>query len=199
MNEWMTTTTLLSALRTYGNQDAWDRFIGHFRRPVAAFTRRMGLSESEADDATQETLLVFAQRYRDGDYDRERGRLRQWLFGIAYRQALGARSRRRGQARQVAEGGASAYWNELPDEAAATRHWDEEWEHAVLEHCLSRVRGEVNASTYTAFDLLVRQGQSVETVAERLGLSRNAIYNAKHRVLKRARELAREYEGGGEG
>ena len=47
----------------------------------------------------QNALLAFAEDYRAGRYDRSRGRLRSWLFGIVHRQLLNhwRRSERRGR------------------------------------------------------------------------------------------------------
>ena len=97
MGDWVTTSVLLSELRDFGNQAAWDRLADRFREPVVAFARKMGLTPSQAEDAAQETLLAFAEAFRDGKYDPAKGRLNRWLFGIAFRQVLNAK-RARGRA-----------------------------------------------------------------------------------------------------
>lgn len=99
---WITTTTLLDRLGDYGDQDAWDRFVERFRRPITSFALEVGVPPRDVEDVTQETLVAFAQAFRAGRYDRARGRLRSWLFespiASRWRRSVAApatRSRRR--------------------------------------------------------------------------------------------------------
>lgn len=57
-----------------------------------------------------------------------------------------------------------------------------------------RVKGEVQAATFRAFELLVLEKRTVEEVVLELGITRNAVYIAKHRVATRIRELVAELE-----
>ncbi len=187
--EWLTTSTILEELRDYGNQTAWHRLADRFRLPIVRFAGRMGLGESDAEDVAQETLVEFAAAYRDGRYDPSRGRLSRWLFGIAYRQALSERRRSARRAVRTSTAMGSTLLAELPDEEAASRTWDHEWDQAVLEICLQRVATEVEPETFRAFRLAVGQDRPACEVADQLGVSVKVVYNAKHRVLKRIREL----------
>src|SRR3990172_5129738 len=140
--EWITTSTILESLADHSNRAAWERFVGRFRGPLVGFARHMGLSETDAEDAAQETLAVFADEYRNGRYDPTKGRLSRWLFGIAYRVGL---ARRRSVIRSAAMAAnlPPETLDELPGEDGASRLWDEECEKAVLELCLQKVRQEV--------------------------------------------------------
>lgn len=195
--EWLTTTTILQNLRDYNNRGAWDLFAQRFRRPIVRFARSLGLSANDADDVTQETLIAFAETVRNGQYQPERGRLSRWLFGIAYRQALNAR---RGKARQAAHAPEPLDTADILDVAAdetITNTWDAEWEHALLAECLEQVRREVDTITYRAFELAVREEKPPSEVAATLGVPIKTVYNAKHRVLKRIRELRHDFEAAG--
>ena len=187
--EWLTTTLVLDRLRD-SDEEAWRHLTDRFRRPLLAFGRKMGLAESEAEDAAQETLLAFVDAYRAGRYDRSKGRLRSWLFGIAHRQALAARRRSAGRAAR--DGG--AFVDELEDPAAAEASFDAAWEEAILRQCLDRVCGEVAASTYQAFRRVVLEHAEPEAVARELGVARSTVFVARHRVLKRIRRIRRELE-----
>jgi RNA polymerase sigma-70 factor (ECF subfamily) len=194
MVDWITTSTVLHDLQDFANHAAWDRFVSRFRLPVVSFARSVGLTSSDAEDVAQETLIAFAQGYRSGQYDRTRGRLSRWLFGIAYRKALDCR-RRIGRVPAVGSSAVDALLDEgLPDELTASVSWDREWEQAMLEQCLEQVRREVEPATYRAFELVVRENREATGAAEILGVSVKSVYNAKHRVLKRIRELRTEFE-----
>ena len=184
---WITTATVLHKLRDFENHAAWDSFAERFRTPVVNFARGMGLKPSDAEDVAQETLLAFAQAYREGKYNPDRGRLSQYLFGIAYRQSLKAR-------RSVPAIAESGELSQIPDEQTATGIWDTEWERSVLQRCLAQVQIEFEPQTYRAFDLTVREEQDPAVAAEAVGISVKSVYNAKHRILKRIRELRSEFE-----
>lgn len=187
--EWITTTTILDGLRDFSNESAWERLAARFRRPIISFARQMGLTADLAEDVAQETLLAFAQAYRRGAYDREQGRLSRWMFGIAFRQALAAR--RTAQRREVDAG--STHLNEA-EQLVASHTWDREWEQALLEQCLQQARCEFESQTWRAFEATVRDGVPVDEAAAQLGVTPKSVYNARHRILKRIRELRAELE-----
>lgn len=194
--EWTTTSTILERLRDHGDDAMWRAFVDRFRRPVVAFARRFGLLPAEAEDAAQEILIAFAEGHRQGKYDPAKGRLSSWLFGIAYRHLANVRRRgARERERFDPRGGEPAFFNEISGQQEVSAAWDVEWERAVLEACLRQVRGEVEPDTFRAFDLVVNRGRSPQEAATELEIKRETVYLAKHRVLKRLRELAATYEG----
>ena len=186
--DWVTTTTILADLKSDESGAAWKRLVDRFRRPIIAFALRIGLPPSEADDVAQDTLLAFLQNYRAGKYDREKGRLSSWLFGIAYRQAAGAnRAAARSGSRMASDH--SSIIRNVPDEHTALVDWDAEWDQSILTECLTQVEREVDNATYRAFELTVRDGLSADEAAAVLGCNVKLVYNAKHRVLKRVRDI----------
>src|SRR3954452_4282077 len=122
---WVTTATVLEKLRDFENRDAWSDFADRFRHPVVRFAQKMGLRPADAEDVAQETLLAFAEAFRKGNYDPAKGRLSQFLFGIAYRQSLRARSK---GGRNPGVAVESAFWSQIADEQTASGIWDTEWE-----------------------------------------------------------------------
>ena len=75
-----------------------------------------------------------------------------------------------------------------------TTIWDREWDRKVLRDCLEHVRREVEPTTFTAFQLVVQHGRSATEVAEELGVAVTVVYNAKHRIVKRIRELREQLD-----
>lgn len=194
--DWITTSTILHDLRDLENRVAWGRFVQRFRAPVMSFARGMGVPAAQCEDVAQETLLAFVRSYQDGKYDRAKGHLSSWLFGIAYRQALMnlRRDRRREPLLPIADD-RGAPGDGVPDERFATTHWDMRWEEFVFQECYTRVRAELSDETRRAFERVVLEDAAPEQAAADLGMSVKAIYNAKHRVLRRIREVRAELEG----
>ncbi len=195
-SEWLTTSTVLQRLANFGDGEAWQHFSGRFWAPIEKFARRQGLAESDAQDVAQETLLAFARAYSEGQYDRTQGRLSKWLFGIAWRRIDHVRRERyRAVTERPVADDASAFWAQVPDENAASQAWDEVWERALLERSMRRLREEVQPSTFRVFEVIVLEKRSVEEAMTEAGLTRNAVYVAKHRTLSRLRHLMVEAEG----
>lgn len=184
--DWKTTSSILQGLRNQDDAALWARFVDRFRSPVVRFARSVGVSETSAEDVAQETLLAFVQHYRDGRYDRSRGRLSHWLFGIAYRQALA--HRRRDGRRESA----------LPDsevpESLASDLWERHWERSLAQTCVERARTEFDPTIFAAFESIVHAGRTPAETAVELGVSVKAVYNAKHRVVSRIRQIRADLE-----
>ena len=194
-SEWITTSTILGGLRDFEDRGAWERFVARFRAPIVSIALGQGLKQADAEDVAQETLLAFADGFRAGRYDVSKGKLSRWLFGIAYRQILRARDAHARRAADAALGDeGTGGLPEIADEAEATRSWDLEWERAILAQCLERARSEVQPLTFRAFELAALENRDANVVAEELAIDVKAVYNAKHRLLKRIRELRQSME-----
>ena len=192
--DWVTTSTILENLRDFQNRSAWDRFVSRFHKPIVSFVREMGFTETDAEDVAQEALLAFATAYREGRYDRSKGRLSKWLFGIVYHRVLQAGRRLGRRKAEVPVYNDSFSWSGVPDKKTAQLSWNNTWNRSVLRHCLDQVRQDVEPGTFRAFELTVLCKRSPADVAEELGITQNAVYIAKHRVVHRLRELQQEYE-----
>jgi RNA polymerase sigma-70 factor (ECF subfamily) len=186
----VTSTTLLDGLREAGNETVWSQFDARYRPVIVGYARKLGLNEADAHDAAQQGLIEFSRAYREGKYDRGKGRLRDWLFGIARIQILNWRRRHRGRAVQMLDkSGETNFFAAIEDEDQLQQAWEDEWRQAVLRQCLEEVRREFDGKTLEAFELFAWKGQPAQEVADKLGMTPNAVFLVKHRVMKRIRQL----------
>ena len=193
--EWVTTSTILHDLRDYANAAAWQSFVDRFRGPIVRFVAKLGLSQADAEEVAQEALLAFAEKLRAGLYDPERARLRSWLFGMVYMQALKQRDRNRRRELPLAERPEiEQAMAEIPDEKTVADLWDTHWERFLVQECFRQVQREFAPESVRAFELVVKEGRSPQEAATEAGVSVKSVYNAKHRILKRIRELKTEIE-----
>lgn len=184
-----TTTRLLDALRDMGNEPVWAHIDARYRPVLAGLARRLGLSEADADEVAQQSLSEFVRAYRDGRYDRSKGRLSSWILGIAHHTTLHAlRSGRR----EIKVG--STALSEVPDEAALRSIWEDERDRSILERALGMLRDEsaVDDRTLLAFELFALRGVPVAEVGSRCAMSVDQVYVAKSRVTKRLKQLVEE-------
>jgi RNA polymerase sigma factor (sigma-70 family) len=183
-----TNTDLLLALKDQSNDQAWTAFCARYRPVLIAFARHLGLSEPDAQDAAQDSLFAFANAYRQGEYDRGKGRLRAWLFSIA---AHKVRDIQRRICRRPAnlEGPSGTDWAEaVPDDHRMSDIWESQWHKAMLDACMDEVARHVEPATLQAFRLYVLEDREVDAVAAELNMTRNAVFKAQRRVLARLRE-----------
>ena len=186
---WITTTQVLTNLKQGHDPSAWQEFCKHFTPAIIDFGRKLGLSPEEAEDAAQETLLAFVQAWRQGRYERNKGRLSSWLFGFAKRIILKTHRQRPRERMMGSTTQGDDFWSQVPDDENMMLTWETQWKRVVLARCLERLREEADPKVFAAFSRYALQEQPVHKVAAQLGMSRNAVYIAKCRMLTRLREL----------
>ena len=187
-----TNTQLLDGLRNPENHEVWRQFVDRYRPLIVGYARRsFGFEQSDAEDAAQTAMGDFADAYRKGGYRRTSGRLRNWLFGIATNRLKNfARNRARVREVQlVGESDATALIDRIPDDVQLEEVWEDEWRQAMIRQCMVEVRFQFDARTLQAFELYVLEGLAAGEVAKMLDTTANAVYLAKHHILKRIREL----------
>jgi RNA polymerase sigma-70 factor, ECF subfamily len=191
----ITNTDLLVGLKDRNNDSVWQDFFSRYQPMLVAFAKRLGLREDDAQDAAQEALMAFVSAYREGGYDRDKGRLRTWLFGIASHKIRDLQRKRRGKEIMIVDNpDTTGFFNKVPDDQEVSGVWDAEWQKAMLRQCMEEVRKQVKPNTMKAFELFAVQGLPAEKVAEQLGITENAVWIAKNRVLSRLREVQKFME-----
>ena len=189
-----TNTSFLVGLCDPQNDAAWAEFHSRFRPLILTYAKRRGLQDADAEDAAQDTLADFARAYKQGQYDRSRGRLRHWLGGFAARRIARVRADQRRHVQPIVGSGNSAILRELPDPHTDDEVWEAQWKEHTLTLCMQQVRQEFDERHVRGFEQHALQQRPADEVARELGLSRNALYVAKSRILARIREIQAEIE-----
>ncbi|MGE3182445.1 MAG: RNA polymerase sigma factor [Phycisphaerae bacterium] len=190
-----TSTQLLNGLRDAGNDAVWQEFVTRYQPLLSRYCLKLGLRDADAADVTQQILLEFSRSYQAGKYDREKGRLRQWLYGIAHNQVRNWRRRQRNKEVQIgADSDDGDFFARIDDEHHLSQVWEEEWQDSILRRCLHQVRAEVKETTYRAFELFALEQKPADEVAALLQTTANAVFSAKRRILRRIRELMPDAE-----
>ena len=61
-------------------------------------------------------------------------------------------------------------------------------------YCLDRIRSEITPQTYSAFVMVALEEKSAKETAEALNIDPQKVHAAKHRVLKRIKEILSQEE-----
>ena len=191
MVETGTRISLLDRLRDGQNAPAWREFFDRYGRSLYVFARSCGCSDCTAEEVVQEAVIAFYDKRTAFNYDRSRGRFRNWIFTIV-RQKLALVRRRQASERRALE---RAHQEGRIEGLSDPSDTDMEvgFDRALLVALLDAVRQEVAPETYQAFELSELHGLSGAQVAKLTGLSRNGVYLARRRVFRRLKELGASY------
>lgn len=195
-----TRSSLLSHIKDWDDQESWKTFVDTYWQPVFRIALKAGLTEEEAQDATQETILAIARKISGFKRDPALGSFRAWLFHTA-------RWKITDQFRKRPPGGASSQPGSGDPDATGTTErisdpggcdletiWDEEYHHNLIEVALERVKRQVDPKAYQIYDCHVIKQWTVEEVMRTLGVSRHQVYNAKSRISKLLRKTIEQLE-----
>jgi RNA polymerase sigma-70 factor, ECF subfamily len=183
-----TSVSLLERLRLRPDGAAWEQLVALYTPLIRGWLRRHALQSSDADDLVQDVLTVVVRELSNFHHNQQRGAFRSWLRNITVnRLRTFWRSRKY---RPVATGDSAfgKMLDQLADpDSSLSRQWDEEHDHHVLRRLLEMIEPEFTPSTRDAFRQVALEGRAEEAVAAELGMSVNAVFIAKSRVLSRLR------------
>src|SRR6476659_3707614 len=74
--------SLLSRLQKWDDQESWKDFFDTYWRLIYSLAIKSGLSEAEAQDVVQETVISVAKSIHKFERDRSRGSFKAWLKNI---------------------------------------------------------------------------------------------------------------------
>ncbi len=196
--------TLLSRLDDRGDQDSWKDFFDTYWRLIYSVAVKSGLTEAEAQDVVQETIISVARDIHKFKRDRTLGSFKGWLRNIIrWRIADQLRKRTRaswGDSQKIGADLPRPDVAELPDPAgeATELAWEEVWQANLLKAAMEIIKPRVRAEHYQIFDLNVIKQWPAGNVARALGINVALVYLVKYRIsalLKReVRRLEKKWD-----
>ena len=185
MNE--TPLSLLERLRHQPDETSWRRLTDLYVPLVHRWLDRQGLPPADADDLTQEILLVILREVADFDHSGRKGAFRTWLRTIVVHRLRGYWRSKQARPEQAVE----EELERLADpESSLSRLWDKEHDDFVLRRLLELIEPEFSPAAWHAFRRQSVDGLTASQAAAELGVSPNAVLIAKSRVLRRLRQEA---------
>ena len=179
-----TRESLLSRIRDWKNE-SWQEFFEIYWKLIYNTARRYDLSDAEAQEVVQETMIGVSRNIPSFQYDPERCSFKGWLMNLI-RWRIADQIRRRTAHLEL-----NAALN-VPEEEEFIRNWDEDWERNLANAAIERVKNDTNPQTFQIFAFCVLQKKGVDETARVLGVSKARVYLAKHRIYGRiAREIER--------
>jgi RNA polymerase sigma factor (sigma-70 family) len=182
-NSMTTSYGLLTRLENWKDEKSWKDFFDRYSRLIYSLAIRAGLTEAEADDVVQETVVCVAKDIHKFQCSREQGSFKGWLRNLTRWRIADQLRKRNHFADPSGNGPDSSALEEIPDGANVVESlWDEEWQMNLLETAIERVKRRVSEEHFQMFDLYVMKCWPVTKVARRLDVSVGSVYVAKHRI-----------------
>jgi RNA polymerase sigma factor (sigma-70 family) len=181
-----TRRSLVGRLVDLDDRRKWQEFFDTYWRLIYGVARRSGLTDAEAQDVVQETVITVSKNITK--YECEAGSFKSWLLRIARWRIVDQVRKREpaGRPRQRRDGGTrgTATIERVPGPEAAQFEacWEEEWKHNLFELALERVKRRVSSKQYQIFDCVALKRWPVAKVAATLDVNIAQVYLAKHRV-----------------
>ena len=174
-----TPASLLARLRSPADADAWVRFVRLYTPFLYHWAHRRGLPPEDAADLVQEVFSQLLKVLPTFAYDPGRS-FRSWLAVVVGNKWRELSRKRRPQ--PVPPG-------DLADRAGPADDFDDrEYRAHIAGRALRLLQAEFAPATWKAFWGVVVEGRPAAAVANELGITPNAVYLARGRVLRRLRE-----------
>ena len=196
-----TRASLLERLRDVDDQTSWQRFFDTYGPLIRRVALKAGLTETEAEDVVQETVISVAKHLPGFRYDAKVCSFKTWMLRMT-RWRIIDQLRKRLPSEQIEISGdddatATGALDRLTGGRAPELEavWDEEWEKIALAAAIERLKQRASPEQFQMFDpLYVLRQMPVTEVARLLGTNVARVYLVKHRLAKLLREALGEFE-----
>ena len=183
----VTRRSLVDRLANWNDQKNWQEFFNAYGKLIYSVARKSGLTETEAEDVVQETVLTVAKKVDQLKYDPAVGSFKGWVLNITrWRIADQFRKRKPPDLQKPVsrDDDRTATVERIADPAAFSLDvvWDAEWQRNLLDAAIERVKRLVDPKQFQIFDCYVVKNWSAQKVAQELRVNIGQVYLARHRV-----------------
>jgi RNA polymerase sigma-70 factor (ECF subfamily) len=183
-----TRRSLLERLKDWDDSASWKDFFETYWRLIFGVACKAGLSESEAEDVVQETILAVAKQMPKFRYDPTVGSFKAWLLQLT-RWRITDHLRRKtyqeqGQRKPREQMMDTEFMERqaAPNEVDLDALWEEEWKAQLLEAALVRVRERADSQQFQLFYLHVVKSVPAREVAKKMQVKLAEVYFAKYKL-----------------
>ena len=183
-----TSASLLDRVRERGDAASWQVLVEIYTPMIRGWLSRHSGLDQDSEDVIQDVLAVVVRRIPEFHREPRVGAFRAWLRAITVnclRETWKARQRRPNAA---ANSRVAEMLNQLEDpHSDLSQVWNQEHDQHVTRRLLEIIRAEFTEVTWLAFQRFALNGEAADSVAADLGLTPNAVFIAKSRVLSALR------------
>lgn len=184
-----TSLSMLDGMRKQAPEQ-WERFARVYSPLVREWCRRAAIDPVDTSDVQQEVFRAVAVKIADFRRDKAGDSFHGWLWGITRFKIIDHFRKLAKQPKSTGGSSARQRLNQLPDTLPET--WDDASQRSdaitIYNQILGLIKTDFQPHTWQAFwKTAVEQSPAGEVAAE-LGMTVGAVYNARHKVLRRVRD-----------
>jgi RNA polymerase sigma-70 factor (ECF subfamily) len=178
-----TRASLLLRLKDLDDHRSWGDFYDTYWKLIHAVATKSGLTESEADDVVQETMIAAAKKMPEFQYTAGKDSFKGWLLQLT-RWKVADQFRKRPPMKLPSGVRKTDVMARVPDPAGGVLDdlWEEEWQENLLKAAMKRVKRQVPSQHHEVFVLYVIKELPPEKVAVSCGIEVADVYRIKHRI-----------------
>ena len=182
-----TRRSLLSRLGNLEDNDSWREFFETYWKLIYNAAIKAGLSDAEAQDVVQETVLTVSRNIGRFDYDPDVGSFKGWLLKTTRWKILDQLRRRNHDLQRHVQpdaAGGQDLISQVPDPAGnkLDEMWEREWQLNLLDAAMRRIKRQVRPKHFQVFELSCLKNWPPGKVGAALGINIAQVYLIKHRV-----------------
>jgi RNA polymerase sigma-70 factor (ECF subfamily) len=177
-----TSVSLLNQLRGGDRAAAWPRFVHLYTPVLFRWAARIGVPRADQPDLLQDVFVTLLRSLPSFDYARGKS-FRAWLYAVFANKWKDACRKKQPATLAPDDGGFPD--PAVPDPADAID--EAEYRSVLVSRMAKLIQADFNAVTWKAFWATAVEDRPAAAVAAELGLTANAVYLARSRVLARLR------------
>lgn len=177
-----TRESLLSRLKNWDDSGSWNDFFNTYWKLIYNAAIKMGLTESEAQDVVQETVISIAKNMPKFRYRKENGSFKGWLLTLTRWRIIDQLRKRDSAHVRFDENDPES--GGMVDAFELEGIWNDEWNRNLVDAAINRVKGRIDPRHFQIFDAYVLQRWPIKKVSSALDVSVPRVYLIKHRVTR---------------
>ena len=194
-----TRQSLLSRLKNWDDQQSWQDFFNTYWKLIYSVALHAGLTEAEAQEVVQETIITVARQMPGFKYNGRRGSFKAWLLHTT-RWRIQDQFRKRSpefdnDPHRAKDDSSTAEMERVPAPAPEVDSlWEDAWQQNLADAAMERVKLLVSPKDYQMFDLHVLREMPVQEVAHKLRTTQARVYYMKYKVARLIRREVKRLE-----
>lgn len=196
-----TRVSLLRRVCDSEDDESWQEFFDLYWKLIYTLGQRAGLTECEAEEVVQATMISIARKIRqfrpgsqNGSFRRWICRQAQWKIADQLRQRFREQKHRHFSARPNTDTRTGTIAR-IPDQRNDLAHFvQDDWDRAVAEVVLARVKRAVKPKHFQIYDLHIVKKWPIREVARLLQVNVAQVYLTKSRISRLLRQKTKEVE-----
>ena len=158
---------------------SWEEFVAAYERYIYLLIRGMKMGHHDAEDLVQGVMLAIWQKIPEFEYNPDRSKFRTWICRITRNKVVDYIRSSTSESNKI-----NSYVLEDSCIPEIEQLAENEWKAHVTDKAWETVQKNFEENSLACFQLM-KKGEPVEKIAEKLNISESSVYVYSKRVKDR--------------